>query len=517
MTPTSVWWIAPLFLILTNCDTKTVVFLPMEATSHVRTHAFVAMELAKLGHDVRLAVSSALYKRKVEMYPGVTVFSYASELSEEQLIADVEATIADAINHGKDPDWTWIFSLESSISETYFKAMSQGQFIEYIENMKPDFVVMDAFPYVNERVAIPYKLEIPFAILTPIFDPTPFRMPVNPVAEAYNNRHIRTQGNFLEKAMAVMRKLFHRVFYLFYERGYIKQLFPADPNVPNAIELISQAEVYLIESDPLNDYPRPVVPNVKLIGGVCASPAKELQQPFKSFIERSETAGVGVAVLSFGSMVLNLPKGLERKIIAALKRLNLNTIWRANISSPDPGKILTSTWLPQNDLLGNKNVKVFISHAGAHSIYEALYHAVPTVCVPLFYDQQYNADRAEDKGHCISIDIIKASEDELVSVIERVLSSKEMKATVSKASAIYRELYKNPKQEAAYWLDHVMRHGGEYMRESGQKIPMVLYILDYIIVFLVGVISTILVFLIVHLLKLLSRFSLRSDEHVKNE
>lgn len=56
----------------------------------------------------------------------------------------------------------------------------------------------------------------------------------------------------------------------------MKQLFPADPNVPKAIELISQAEVYLIESDPLNDYPRPTVPNVKLIGGICASPAKEL-------------------------------------------------------------------------------------------------------------------------------------------------------------------------------------------------------------------------------------------------
>lgn len=199
MTPTSVWCIATLFLILTNCDTKTVVFLPMEATSHVRTHAFVATKLAKLGHDVRLAVSSALYKRNVERYSGVTVFSYASELSEDKLIASTEATIADAINHGTDPDWTWMFSLESSLSEAYYKAMSQGQFIEYIEIMKPDFVIVDGFPYVDERVAIPYKLKIPFAVLTPIFDPTPFRMPVNPVAEAYNNRHIRTQGNFFEK------------------------------------------------------------------------------------------------------------------------------------------------------------------------------------------------------------------------------------------------------------------------------------------------------------------------------
>ncbi|BFZ10320.1 hypothetical protein BsWGS_13360 [Bradybaena similaris] len=519
MAVTGACWVLTLFLMVVTSEGKNVVFLPMEATSHARIHAFVAVELAKMGHHVWVALSEALHKGNVEKYPGVTTFTYNtySELSEDKLIADIETTIYNAITNGTDPDWAWLKLLQSHVSNTYFKAMSRGHLIEYIDSLKPDLIVLEGFPDVDERVAISYKLKVPFALVTTLFAQTPIRMPLNPTAEAYNNRYIRTEANFFETIIAVMKVMSLRIVHLFNDRGYMKQLFPTDPDVPAANELFSQAEVYLIESDPLNDYPRPAPPNVKLIGGICAGPPQELKEPFKSFIARSEKAGVGVALLSFGSLCMNLPKEGERKIIAALKRLNLNTIWRANISSPDPGKILTSTWLPQNDLLGNKNVKVFISHAGAHSIYEALYHAVPTVCVPLFYDQQYNADRAEDKGHCISIDIIKASEDELVSVIERVLSSKEMKATVSKASAIYRELYKNPKQEAAYWLDHVMRHGGEYMRESGQKIPMVLYILDYIIVFLVGVISTILVFLIVHLLKLLSRFSLRSDEHVKNE
>lgn len=55
-----------------------------------------------------------------------------------------------------------------------------------------------------------------------------------------------------------------------------------------------------------------------------------------------------------------------------------------------------------------------------------------SVRLRLYYNslQHYNTARAEDKYHCISIDIITATDDELLSVTEQVLSSKEMEATV---------------------------------------------------------------------------------------
>ena len=48
-------------------------------------------------------------------------------------------------------------------------------------------------------------------------------------------------------------------------------------------------------------------------------------------------------------------------------------------------------WLPQNDLLGHPAVVAFLSHGGIHSMYEAIYHAVPMVMVPLTADQFDNA------------------------------------------------------------------------------------------------------------------------------
>ena len=44
-------------------------------------------------------------------------------------------------------------------------------------------------------------------------------------------------------------------------------------------------------------------------------------------------------------------------------------------------------WLPQNDLLGHPATRVFLTHGGIHSLYEAVYHAVPMVVVPIGADQ----------------------------------------------------------------------------------------------------------------------------------
>jgi glucuronosyltransferase len=57
----------------------------------------------------------------------------------------------------------------------------------------------------------------------------------------------------------------------------------------------------------------------------------------------------------------------------------------------DAGNILVRAWLPQQDLLGHPVVKVFLTHGGIHSVYEALWHGQPMVVMPLATDQFDNA------------------------------------------------------------------------------------------------------------------------------
>ena len=146
------------------------------------------------------------------------------------------------------------------------------------------------------------------------------------------------------------------------------------------------------------------------------------------------------------------------------------SVFRSNLTSPDPSKILTSTWLPQNDLLGHPNTKVFVSHCGKNGQYEALYHAVPVVAVPMFVDQPYNAERMRVKGFSETVDIRSVSADELKDVITKVATEKRYRQAISRASELFRIEFGVPMETAGFWLNHVMKYGGGHMRSAGQEL-----------------------------------------------
>ena len=79
-------------------------------------------------------------------------------------------------------------------------------------------------------------------------------------------------------------------------------------------------------------------------------------------------------------------------------------------------------WLPQNDLLAHKKLKLFVSHVGLNSLYEAAYYGVPVVAVPLFADQFDNALLLEDRGFGLSVNFRELTADQLYTTIQRVLN-----------------------------------------------------------------------------------------------
>ena len=54
-------------------------------------------------------------------------------------------------------------------------------------------------------------------------------------------------------------------------------------------------------------------------------------------------------------------------------------------------------WVPQNDLLADPRVRLFVSHGGLNSVVESVYHAKPLLVFPLVWDQPLNAATAADK------------------------------------------------------------------------------------------------------------------------
>ena len=79
-------------------------------------------------------------------------------------------------------------------------------------------------------------------------------------------------------------------------------------------------------------------------------------------------------------------------------------------------------WLPQSDLLAHKNIRAFVSHVGHNSLYEAAYHGVPVVAVPLFGDQPANAKKVERRGFGVAVDYRNTDARKVFETIDKVVT-----------------------------------------------------------------------------------------------
>ncbi|XP_025100153.1 2-hydroxyacylsphingosine 1-beta-galactosyltransferase-like [Pomacea canaliculata] len=276
--------------------------------------------------------------------------------------------------------------------------------------------------------------------------------------------------------------------------------------------LVARAEIWLVTTEHILDYPRPSMPNVKLIGGTATGPGKPLPPQFKSFMDDAKE---GVVIVSFGSYVLNPPEPITQKIMNVLKDLPFKSVFRSNISSPNSKKILTSSWIPQNDLLAHPNTRVFVSHCGNDGQYEALFHAVPVVCTPIFLDQFYNAERMRVKGMTKTVDLNTVSTHELHSTILKVATNTSYKQAITKASELFKIEFGVPVEKAAYWLDHVMKYGGRHLRSSGHEVSFLQFSCWDVYAFLLSCVLLILLIVVYLVYKAFKCFFSKSKPKIE--
>ncbi|CAJ1069823.1 UDP-glucuronosyltransferase 2A1-like%2C partial [Xyrichtys novacula] len=119
-----------------------------------------------------------------------------------------------------------------------------------------------------------------------------------------------------------------------------------------------------------------------------------------------------------------------------------------------------SDWIPQNDLLGHPQTKAFVTHGGTNGLYEAVYHAVPLVGVPLFADQPDNLARLSRRGAAIVLNFNRMTSEELVEALHKVIYLPSYKSSIQHLSALQRDQPVAPLDTAVFWVEFVMRHGG---------------------------------------------------------
>ncbi|XP_074789741.1 UDP-glucuronosyltransferase 2A2 [Denticeps clupeoides] len=245
----------------------------------------------------------------------------------------------------------------------------------------------------------------------------------------------------------------------------------------NVYTLIQGADLWLMRVDFAFEFPRPTMPNVVYMGGFQCKPSKPLPADLEQFVESS--GEYGVVVMSLGTLLGSLPPEISDVIASAFARLPQKVVWRNLGKRPSTlgNNTLIVDWLPQNDLLGHPKTKVFVTHGGTNGIYEAIYHGVPMLGLPLIFDQFDNMVRLNARGVARSMTVTALDVDTLTQALRDLLDEKKpYRQNMRKLSHLHRDQPLQPLDRAIFWLEFVIRHkGAAHLRTESYKMPWYAY------------------------------------------
>lgn len=180
------------------------------------------------------------------------------------------------------------------------------------------------------------------------------------------------------------------IFHTFVTDGVIQKYYPG---CPSSQYLLSDLNGALINTNFVLDYPRLQPTTFLNVGGMQISEKpKVLPQDLQEFLDSSSQNGVILFTMGFIFQPKAVPDARIQAIFDAFAQLPQNVIMKLDAIPPEstlkvPKNVLLKPFLPQQDILAHKNLRLFITHCGMHGVMEAIFHAVPMVGMPIFVDQ----------------------------------------------------------------------------------------------------------------------------------
>lgn len=152
-----------------------------------------------------------------------------------------------------------------------------------------------------------------------------------------------------------------------------------------------------------------------------------------------------------------------------------------------PENVLAEKWLPQFDILGHENVKLFITHGGNAGLQEGLYHKKPMIVIPVFGDQYVNAFKVVDAGIGRYLNVHKITTERVMFEIKSVIKNSSYYENIEMLSEAFTNGSVNPLDNALFWIEHVMKFkSAKYFTPSAPYVGWYEYLyLDFLCIFYV--------------------------------
>lgn len=476
-----------------------IIGVPSLGMSHGRVLGKIGRELAKRGHRYTLLVPSDLEKdfESSSTTPGYQVRSFESNFTKAFLEAQMLNQSVGNIEVKKNLEF-WVETCEDMLkSDLYSKSLSDLNF------MLCD-IGMLCCPILADKLGI-QRVDI---------SPTGFGDPFLSIMHNFPNpvAYIPQMSYWLPSRLSFFGRVQNTLMYSFgymlckiylipsYEELWLKHV--PKSTFQNFDELVKSTGLLLIPTDFILSKPRPVAAHVKVIGAILPEPAKPLTPSLQEIVSTSHYNDV--VVVSFGTVISNFSSNFVEILARALKKLPALVIWKHKASVPsnigENVKILP--WIPQNDLLGDPRTKLFITHGGLNGIYEATFHGVPMVVIPLFGDQFDNAANVKHAGFAETIDLKSLTTEQIYVTAIKVLSqpsysknakrfSNRMiypgKVSSSGSKKIVQPLTRTPTEQAADWVEYgLYNNAALHLRGEVDNLSFAqLYLLDVLFFLLI--------------------------------
>ncbi|KAK7934027.1 hypothetical protein WMY93_004923 [Mugilogobius chulae] len=475
---------------------KVLVF-PLDGSHWVNMRVLLE-ELHSRGHEITVvrSVDSWYIKAQSPIYRSITINSTTGFSEEEfgsftaQMVrmkregASVWTRVAQEIDMLKA-----FYEMNAQMVQMMEEMFENQKLMQELKDENYDLVLTDpglaAGVFMAHRLGLPLVLNVRWTIQGEGHEaiaPTPLSYVPIPLTE------LTDQMNFLQRVKNMLMYFFTR-FQIWYVadsnyKPFVLKYFGPDVHY---MELFQSADIWLMRNDFIFEFPRPTMPNVVYMSGFQCKPAKPLSPELEEFVQ---SAGEhGVIIMTLGTLVAELPEDITEEIAAAFALLPHKVVWRHKGRRPSTlgNNTLLVDWLPQNDLLGHKQTKLFVAHGGTNGIQEAISHGVPLVGLPLMFDQQDNFFRMEVRGVAKVVDISLVNREMFLSALKEVLYEPKYAQNMKRLSELHRDQPLKPLDKAMFWIEFVMRHrGAKHLVSQSYKLSKVQYYCLDVLLFLLA-------------------------------
>lgn len=478
---------------------KVIVVPPIMFESHLYIFKTLATALDQEGHETHFLVSEGREvppspHYQLQRYPGI----FNSSTADTFLQSKVNNIFSGRLT------FLELFDILDHYSQNCDAVVGSAEVMRRLKEAKFDLLLVDP----NEMCGfvIAHILGVQYAVFgTGLWYPAEAGAPA-PLS------YVPEFNSLLTDRMTLLERIANTAVYLVQRIGIqyialpkydrIMKKYGVQPQVAMN-DLVQGSRLWMLCTDLALEFPRPTLPHVVYIGGILTKPPNPLPEEFEAWV--NDTAEHGFVVVSFGAGVKYLSHDIAHKLAGALARLPQRVVWR--FSGVPPRNLGKNTklvdWMPQNDLLGHANTRAFLSHGGLNSIYEAMYHGVPVVGVPLFGDHYDTMTRVAAKGMGIMLHWKSMTEDDLYSALTSVIKDSQYRNQAQLLSTIHKDQPGHPVTRAVYWICYILRHkGANHLRAAVYDVSVFQYfLLD--VVLTVGAAVTLVFFALSRLNRLL--------------